>query len=115
VYSVASATAKGHVEKLGQGAGDVGLATAGGADEQEVRLLDEALAGRCLLLAAFEVVVGRDGHRALGPFLADHMAIQVRDDLSWRGQQLLGRTGRRLHRGGASHGCADSAKVALGV
>jgi hypothetical protein len=39
------------------------------------------------------------------------MTIQVRDDLAWRGQQLLGNSGRGLHRGGASHGCAESAKV----
>jgi len=35
----------------------------------------------------------------------------LRDDLARRGQQLLRSSGRRLHRGGASHGCADSAKV----
>ena len=64
-----------------------------------------------LVLAALEVIVGRDGHRALGTLLADHMAIQVRDDLARRGQEFLGNSRRRLHRGGASHACADSAKV----
>ena len=102
---------KGHIEKLCQGAGDVGLAAAGGADEQEIRLLDEPLACHRLLLAPLEVIVRRDGHRALGPFLADHMAVQRCDDLSRRGQKFLGGSGRRLHRGGASHGCAASAKV----
>ena len=45
--------------------------------QQDVRLLDQALAGRRRLGAALQVVVGGDGDRALGALLPDHVAIQV--------------------------------------
>ena len=80
---------EGHLEQLGQGARDVGLARAGGPHHQDVGLAQEALAVRGGLPAPLEVVVGSDGHRALGPLLPDHVAVEVVVDLPRRGERLL--------------------------
>ena len=76
-----------HLEAVGERARDVRLARAGRSEQEEVGLLHQALAGRRRLRAAFQVVVGGDGDRALGALLPDDVAIQVVEDLS-RGQEL---------------------------
>ncbi len=73
-----------HVEALRERAGEVGLARARGADEQQVGLLEEPLAGDALLRAPLEVVVGGDGDGALGALLADDGAVEVLEDLPRR-------------------------------
>ena len=55
-----------------------------GPEQQDVRLLDQALARRGRLAAPFEVVVGGDGDRALGAVLADDVAIEIVEDLARR-------------------------------
>ncbi len=74
------------VEHLGEGLGEVGLARARGADEQDVGLGDvdvvvvalEALAG----LDALVVVVDGDGERLLGDVLADDVVLEEVEDLA---------------------------------
>src|ERR1700690_3773924 len=93
---------EGHLETLGQRARDVRLAGAGRTEQQQVRLLDETLAGRRRLLATLEVVVGRDGDRAFGALLADDIAIEIGEDLP-RGQ-------KRVPFGGARAGFHDQGR-----
>ena len=75
-----------HLQAAGQRARDVGLARPGRADQQQVRLLDQALLPRRLLRAPLQVVVGGDGDRALGALLADDVAVQIVEDLARRGE-----------------------------
>src|SRR3982751_2602814 len=72
------------VEAVGQRARDVRLTRAGRAQQQHVRLLDQALSGGGRLAAPFEVVVSGDGDRALGALLADHVTIEIVVDLTRR-------------------------------
>jgi hypothetical protein len=93
---VASAIANGHVEHPRQRLGEVGLAAAGRADDQDVGLghLDGLVLG---VLAAdglearldpLVVVVDRHGQRLLGVLLADHVGVEELEDLA-RLRQLL--------------------------
>ena len=86
------------VEAARQRARDVRLARAGRAQQQHVRLLDQALSRRGRLAAPFEVVVRGDGDGALGAVLADDVAIEIVVDLTRR-QRLapVGDAGIRLH------------------
>ena len=101
-----------HVEALRERARQVRLARARGADEQHVRLLEEALAGDGLLRAPLEVVVGGDGDGALGALLADDVAVEVLEDLARREDR--GRSasaGRSLPGGDAGLGLHARASI----
>ena len=79
-----------HREELGQRLRQQRLAGAGGADEQDVRLveLDVVAAARLLLdLDALVVVVDRDRELLLGAFLADHVLVEELLDFRRRGQR----------------------------
>lgn len=69
------------------GFGHQGLAEAGGADEQDVGLLDLNVAHVPLLQQRrpLVVVVYGDGQAALGADLSNHIAIEVIDDFARRG------------------------------
>src|SRR5690606_21708153 len=84
-----------HVEHLRQRLREVGLAAAGGADEEDVRLgeldvvaLAAAEGGAALLagLDALVVVVDRDRERALGALLADDVGVEELEDLTRLGE-----------------------------
>ena len=83
---------EGDVEHLGQGLREVGLAAAGGADEQDVGLGDVDVVGvlldraRLPRLDALVVVVDRDGERLLGGVLADDVVLEELEDLARLGQ-----------------------------
>ena len=74
-----------HVEDPGQRLGEQRLADAGGADQQDVRLveLDVVIAQR-RGVDALVVVVHRDGERLLGALLADHILVEDVLDLLGR-------------------------------
>ena len=78
------------VEHAGQRLRQVGLAGAGGPDQQDVALgnLDRLTraAVRGLGLQALVVVVDRDGERLLGLVLADHIGVEELADLHRLGQ-----------------------------
>ena len=62
------ADGEGHVEDPGQGAGQQGLAAAGRADQQDVRLVDlDVLVGLLAVDQPLVVVVDGDGQDLLGP------------------------------------------------
>ena len=65
VSVVASAMAKGTCEDAGQGLGQQGLARAGGADEEDVGLLELHVAAGLLLGQPLVVVVDGHGERFL--------------------------------------------------
>src|SRR5690606_2831073 len=81
-----------HVEQAREGLGQQGLARAGRADQQDVRLGQLDLVVLAAALDALVVVVDRDGERALGAVLPDHVLVQDLEDLLRLGQ----RTARRL-------------------
>src|SRR5581483_777305 len=80
-----------HVEHPGERLGEIGLATPGRPDDEDVRLRDldllvlRVLAGDVLRLKtrldAFVVVVHGHGQRLLRLFLADHVRVQELEDL----------------------------------
>ena len=73
------ANGEGHIEKLGQTAGDRRLAAARGAEHQDVGFLqlDGIGPGRLLVAQAFVVVVDRNGDGPLRLILADDVLIEV--------------------------------------
>ena len=91
---------EGHVEHFGQGLGQQGFAAAGGADEQDVRLVQPrgGLVGFTLAIALpgqpFVVVVDRYREVLLGRVLAHHLAIE--EGLDGVGLGHLGQGGRWL-------------------
>jgi hypothetical protein len=110
---------EGDLEALGQVPGDVRLAAAGGADHQDVRLLeDRLLAAGGAQRAALEVVVGGDRHHALGALLADDEPVEVVEDLARRHHRRVavertgaGFQGRVLPRPGVQGIVARSTRV----
>ena len=60
------ADGEGHVEVVGQGLGEQGLAAAGGADQQDVRLFDFDVVLDVLVHQPLVVVVHGDGQNLLG-------------------------------------------------
>ncbi len=78
-----------HVEDAGQGLRQQGLAAAGGAEQQDVALLqlDVGLA-RGDGLHALVVVVDGHGERPLGLVLPDHVVVEDRVDVPRLGQAL---------------------------
>jgi hypothetical protein len=85
--------ANGHVEHLGQGLGEVGLAAAGRADEQDVGLGDldvvgVALVGTLAGLDALVVVIDGNSQRLLGRLLAHDVGLQEVEDLARLGQLI---------------------------
>ena len=77
---------EGHVEHLGEGLGEQRLAGAGGADQQDVGLLQLDVAGLGAGLDALVVVVDGDGEDLLGPLLADHVLVEHVLDLGGLGE-----------------------------
>ena len=74
---------KGRVGELGQAAGDLGFADAGGADHDDVLRNDFfGQLGRQLLPA--HAVAQGDRHGALGVLLADHILVEFGHDLARR-------------------------------
>ncbi len=94
---------EGDVQSLGERLGEVGLAAAGRADEQDVALGDldvvGALLGRlkgAVGADALVVVVDRDRERALGRHLADDVLLEEREDLAGLGEVEVGDDARAL-------------------
>ena len=93
-----------HVEHARERLGEVGLAAAGRADQQDVRLgqLDVVVAARLAGLAglhALVVVVDSDGQGSLGDVLADDVGVEELADLDGLGQLVpleLGALGELL-------------------
>ena len=91
---------EGHLQHLGQGLGQQGLAAAGGADQQDVALVQAGgrLGGFTLAIAlpgqALVVVVHRHGEGLLGLVLAHHLAVE--EGLDRLGFGDLGQGWRRL-------------------
>ena len=82
-----------HVEHPGQRLGEVRLAAPGGAEQQDVRLLEldvvaAADVGRLLVLDPLVVVVDGDREDLLGLVLADHVVVEEGPDLARVGQVL---------------------------
>ena len=89
---------EGHVEQPGQRLGQVRLAAARGAEQEDVRLrqLDlvaPADAHRLLVLDAPVVVVDGDGEDLLGALLADDVVVEERADLTRVGQVVEAQLG----------------------
>lgn len=87
---------EGHLQEAGEGLAQQGLAGAGGADDEDVALVQaHRLAGGGEL-----AVVGVDRHRqhALGLFLADDVLVEVFDDGAGGG--VLGQHGGICQKGG---------------
>jgi len=90
---------EGHIEPLSQRLGEVGLATPGGTDEQNIRLgdlhvVDHGIRRRDRVAGAdaLVVVVDRDRERLLCGLLADHILLEEVEDLAWlRKLELAGR------------------------
>jgi hypothetical protein len=80
--------ANGHVEHPGQGLGQQGLAAAGGAEQQDVRLgsSTSSWCGRAPELDPLVVVVDGDREDLLGGVLADDVVVQELVDLPGLGQ-----------------------------
>ena len=70
---------KGSADQLGEAAGDLGLADAGRADEDDI-LGGHVLAQLRRQLLATPAIADRHRHRALGRVLADDVAVQLLDD-----------------------------------
>ena len=86
------ADGEGDVQDAGQGLRQQGLAGAGGPDHEDVRLVD--LDVRLLAAVHEPLVMAVDGHGQdlLGAVLADHVLVEVFDDLPRRedlGEQRL--------------------------
>ncbi len=84
-----------HVEDLGQGAGQQGLAAAGRADEQDVALVDLDVVVAVFVAEAepLVVVVHRDRQHLLGAVLADDVLVELVLDRARRrniGDEALG-------------------------
>ncbi|CKT23304.1 Uncharacterised protein [Mycobacterium tuberculosis] len=82
---------KRHVKHRGQRLGQVGLATTGGSEHQDVRLgqLNGLTSGVTALLPGLDplvVVVHRHGQRAFGGILPDDVALEELPDLGRLGQ-----------------------------
>ena len=83
---------EGDVEHLRQRLGEIGLATAGRADEEDVGLGDVDVVGVLLAdrgltrLDALVVVVDRDGERLLRDVLADDVLLEEVEDLARLGE-----------------------------
>src|SRR3954452_2502608 len=79
-----------HREQARQRLGEQRLARAGGADQQDVRLLELDLAVRLLReVDPLVVVVDRDRQLLLGLFLADHVLVEERLDLLGLGERRV--------------------------
>ena len=94
----ASTLMNGALDELGEPARDLGLADAGGADEDDVVRRD-LLADRFRRALAAPAVAERDGDGLLGLGLPDDVAIELGDDLARRevgepGERLLRALGR---------------------
>jgi hypothetical protein len=74
----------------GEPAGDLGLADAGRADHDDV-LGRDLVAQIALDLLAAPPVAHRHGHRALGVALADHVAVELLDDLAGGQLRVVGK------------------------
>src|SRR5690606_2547147 len=75
------------VELAGQGLGEEGLAAAGGADQQDVRLLElDVVPAGLTRPDPLVVVVDGDRQLLLGVFLAHHVVVEVTVDLGGLGQ-----------------------------
>src|SRR5262249_55953916 len=75
-----------HVEDAGERAGQEGLAAAGGADEQDVALLDLDFAGPLVAQCqALVVVVDGDRQNLLGAVLANDVLVHLLLDVAGRG------------------------------
>jgi hypothetical protein len=88
-----------HVKYLGKGLGEKGLPAAGGADQEDVALLELDLVDLAAGVDALVVVVDGDGEDLLGALLSDHVLVQELDDPLWRrhlGERRPGLLGRRL-------------------
>ncbi len=104
---------EGRVGELGQAAGDLGFADAGGADHDDV--LGHDLVGQLgrELLPAHAVAQG-NGHGALGGFLADDVLVQLGDDFARgelvEGELLVFRGSGEIngHDGAARYACSSS-------
>ena len=78
---------EGHVEHLGEGMGQQGLAGAGGADEQDVGLGElDLVVARVIHLDALVVVVDGNGELLLGLVLADDVLVEEGLDVLRLGQ-----------------------------
>ena len=78
--------ANGTFEHPGQGPRQQGLAAAGRADQQDVRLVQLDLGlGVFAVDQPLVVVVHGDRQDLLGPFLADHVGVELLLDLARRG------------------------------
>ena len=88
------ADGKRHVQNLGQRAGQQRLARTGGAEHQDVGLVDLDVAPLAAEVEPLVVAVDGDREHPLGVLLADHVLIEVADDLSGRrngSEELLAR------------------------
>ena len=74
--NVAVRDGKGHVQDAGQGLREIGLAAAGGADHQDVGLLQFDVVAALRRADALVVVVHRHAQGALGLVLPDHVIVQ---------------------------------------
>jgi hypothetical protein len=80
---------EGHIEALGESLGEVGLATAGGTDEQDVGLRDLHIVDHGIRRGdgvactnALVVVVDSDRERLLGGLLSDYVFLEKVEDLA---------------------------------
>jgi hypothetical protein len=82
-----------HVEDARQGLGQQRLARAGGAEQQDVRLLqlDVVVVLVALRVDALVVVVHRDRQDLLGAVLADHVLVEDLLDLAGLGMRRRSR------------------------
>ena len=78
---------EGHVEHTGYGAGEQSLAGAGGADDDDVALLDIDIIGAALLQQTLVVVVDGHGEKFLSLLLPDDILVEATLDLV-RGREL---------------------------
>ncbi len=79
---------EGNIEHLGQRLGQVGLARAGRADQQDVRLGQFDITGGQLAGKTLVVVVDRNCKNLLGAILTDHILVEVFADVSRQRQCL---------------------------
>ena len=95
--------ANGHVEDLGQGAGQQRLAAAGRADQQDVALVDlDVAVGVLAVDQPLVVVVDGDGEDLLGAVLADDVLVELLLDLARGGD--VGEQRSWARRGGVAPG-----------
>jgi hypothetical protein len=104
---------EGGAGELGEAAGDLRLADAGGADHQDVLGVDLVGHRRVEALAA-PAIAQRDRHRLLCRLLADDVTVELGDDLARRqlfepGERHGSRRRRRAGRSGGGH--ASSSRV----